>query len=747
MSIGKPVPLLDAVERVTGTVPYGINLVLPGMLYAKVVRSPVPHGLLRGLDVDQAAKLPGVVGVLTASDFDQPGGPTLISGAFLQDQPVLAKDQLRYIGEPIALVAAETRQIAEQAAELIDIDFEELPGIYDAEEAMATGAPTLHAAYPDNCFVHAKLRHGDLEAGFASADVILEETYTSPVAQQTSLEPHVTAAQWVDGKLTVWSASQAPSLVQRVLSELFGIPHENVRVIVPPLGGGYGGKGHVRLEPMVASLAWKVNGRPVKLALAREEEFVTVTKHAAKIIIKSGARHDGSLTARQVTIYWNAGGYADVSPALVRGSLVRALGPYRLPAARVDAYGIYTNLPPAGAFRGAMSSQTTWAYESHMDVLARKLDLDPLEFRLRTLLRDGDIFATGEKLHDLHFIDCLQKVAEEIGWGKREQVPGSPEGPLKRGRGLAVMIKSSPATSRSQCRLVLDDHGRVRLFTSTVEMGQGAHTALAQIAADALELPLEAITVVGPDTAVTPFDSTTSASRSTYMMGNAVLAGAGELKRLLVDSAVPLFEEPADRLGTGDGFVYSLAEPGQRMAYHEVLRRNGLAELEAQGELSTQGGLDPETGQGVGSLHYHQGAGACEVEVDVETGKVRILRYSAASFAGRVVNPRLARLQNEGNVIYGLGPALMEEVVVSGGQVINSNLSEYQVPSFRDAPEEMTSFALEAQASEFHGIGEMTLPPVAPAIANAIFDAVGVRVRDLPLTAEKVLRAIIDGNQ
>ncbi|MEJ2302648.1 MAG: xanthine dehydrogenase family protein molybdopterin-binding subunit [Anaerolineales bacterium] len=746
MAIGKPVPLLDAVERVTGTVPYGINLALPDMLYARVLRSPVPYGLLRGVDVDQAVGLPCVVAVLTASDFDRPGGPSLISGAFIKDQPVLAKDRLRYIGEPVALIAAETEEVAEQAAELIDVDFEELPAIYAAEEAMTSDAPTLHEAFPDNCFVHAKLRHGDLEAGFASADLILEETYTSPMAQQASLEPHVTAAQWADGKLTVWSASQAPSLVQRVLSELFSIPLENVRVIVPPLGGGYGGKGHVRLEPMVAALAWKVNGKPVKLVLSREEEFVTVTKHAAKIIIKSGAKQDGSLTARQVTIYWNAGGYADVSPALVRGSLVRALGPYRLPAARVDAYGVYTNLPPAGAFRGAMSSQTTWAYESHMDVLARKLDMGPLEFRLRNMLRDEDIFATGEKLHDLHFVDCLQKVAGEIGWDKNEQIPGSQQGPLKRGRGLAVMIKSSPATSRSQCRLVLDDQGHVRLFTSTVEMGQGAHTALSQIAADALEVPMEAVAVVGPDTAVTPFDSTTSASRSTYMMGNAVLAGARELKRLLLDAAVPLFEEPVDRLGIGGGAVYSQVEPAQSMAYHEILRRNGLTQLEAQGELSTQGGLDPETGQGIGSSHYHQGAGACEVEVDVETGKVKILRYSSASFAGRVVNPRLAQLQNDGNVIYGLGPAMMEEMVVSGGQVINPNLSEYQIPSFRDVPEEMISFALESHGSEFHGIGEMTLPPVAPAIANAIFDAVGVRIRDLPLTPEKVLRAILDGN-
>ena len=490
----------------------------------------------------------------------------------------------------------------------------------------------------------------------------------------------------------------------------------------------------------MAALAMKTEGRPVKLTLSREEEFVTVTKHAARIRIKTGVKYDGALTARLVTMYWNGGAYADASPALVRAAMVRSLGPYRLPAAWVDTYGIYTNLPPAAAFRGAMSSQTTWAYESHMDTLADRLGLDPLRFRLQNVLRDGDEFATGEWMHDVHFADCLGAVADGLGWGSK--MMETPRGRLRRGRGLAVMIKSTPATSKSQCRLVLDAEGQVTLYTSTVEMGQGAHTALAQITAEALDLPLEAITVLGPDTDVTPFDTTTSASRSTYMMGNAILAGVQELKKKLTNAAVPIFEQPAEQLIAKEGWVYSSAEPEKRISYQDVLRRNNLKILEARGEISTSGGLDPETGQGIGSLHYHQGAGACEVEVNSETGKVTVLRYYASSFAGRIVNPRLAQLQNDGNVIYGLGPALMEEIVINDGQVVNANLSEYQIPSFLDIPKQMTSYTLEAEGSSFHGIGEMALPPVAPAIANAIFDAVGVRIYDLPITPEKVLRAI-----
>ena len=446
MSVGESVAMLDARARVRGEVPYAANLELPGMLIAKVLRSPVPHGELIRIDTSAAEQLPGVEAVLTASDFDLPGKPNLVTGAIIKDQPVVARQRLRYIGEPVAVVAAENATIAERAIEQIEMEYEELPGVFSEIEGMKPGAPVLHDNYPDNCFVHAKIRHGDLEAGFAEADEIIEETFTSPLAQQVSLEPHVSAAQWSDGKLTVWSATQAPYLVRKVLAEIFGLEPADVSVIVPPLGGGYGGKGHVRIEPMVAAMAWKVGGRPVKLTLSRAEEFVTVTKHAATIQLKTGVKRDGTLTARQVTMYWNAGAYADASPGLVRAAMVRSLGPYRLPAAWVDPYGIYTNLPPAAAFRGAMSSQTTWAYESHMDTLAHRLGLDPLRFRLQNMLRDGDEFATGERMHDSHFVDCLQTVANGLGWGNKD-VP-SPQSTRYRGRGVAVGAIRCVVTSR-----------------------------------------------------------------------------------------------------------------------------------------------------------------------------------------------------------------------------------------------------------------------------------------------------------
>ena len=746
--------MLDAVSRVTGALPYAANLSLPGMLWGRVLRSPYPHARILRLDASAAEALPGVAAVVSAADFAAPG--LSLSYGHAKDQTVVAEGCVRFIGEPVALVAAETPEIAAAALEAIEVEYEELPAVFDVAEALAPGAPQLHAGFPGNVIAHAKLRHGDLAAGFAAADEIIEETFTSPIAHVVTLEPQVALAHWVDGLLTVWTASQSPYTVRRELAGIFGLDPAAVRVIVPPLGGGFGGKGNVRTQPMAAALAWKASrphssatlqksrpsgaaGRPVKLVLSRAEEFITTTKHAVTIDIKSGVKRDGTLTARQVTLRWNSGAYTSSSVHLVPAGMLRSIGPYHIPAVRVDSYGIATNLPPSAAFRGAMSSQGCWAHESHMDSLARRVGLDPLEFRLKNLLRPGDPFATGETIPGAHFVECLEAAAHNLGWGQPYERQPAPH--LRRGRGLGVMMKNTVASSRSECRLELDGTGRVTLYTSAVEMGQGTHTALAQLCAEALGLPLEAIAVQGPDTQRTPYDAQTSASRTSYMMGNAVVEGAEALKRQLRELAAPIFECPPDQLVFEAGRVFAEDDPARRLGFGDVLRLTETAVLEAVGAYETKAGIDRESGQGVASPHWHQGAGACEVEVDVETGQVRVLRYQAAAFAGRVINPNLAGLQNDGNVIFGLGPALMEEMVFDGGQLINANLSDYLIPSIRDIPPELESASLEA-GTEIHGLGEMTLPPVAPAIANAVYDAVGVRLRDLPLTAEKVYRAL-----
>lgn len=735
MTIGKAVPMLDAADRVSGSVDYLINLRLPDMLVGKVVRSMVPHANLLDVDLEEARKVPGVVAAVSRDNLGDKG----LYGVGIKDQPVLALDKVHFVGEPVALIAAESLQAAEEAALQVHVEYEELPAVFDALEAARQEGVVLHEAFPDNIFKHAKLVHGDVEAAFAASDRIFEDTYTSPSAQQASLEPHVAAAQWQGDRLTVWTTAQAPYTVLRVLADLFAIPAENIRIISGPLGGGYGGKGHVRVEPLAAALARETQGRPVRIVLSREEEFVTVLKHAASITLKTGVRKDGTLLARKITATWNGGAYADASAHLVSGGMFRSVGPYRFEAVQADSYGVYTNLPPAAAYRGAMSSQTTWAYESQMDRIAREMGWDPLEFRRKNILVDGDVFATGETMHDVHFLECLETVAEGLGWGTKPKPKDTQI--LKHGRGLAVMMKSTIATSRSNCRIGIDSRGKATLYTSTVEMGQGAHTALAQIAAGELTLPLEDVIVFGPDTAKTPFDSTTSASRSTNMMGNAVIAAARDTVQKLIGRAAPILEVPAAELGLERGRV-AVKDGSASIPFGEIVSRSGLEELVGEGEFSTQFKVDPETGQGVSTPHWHQGAGAVEVAVDVETGKLKILQYQAASFAGRIVNPSLVKLQNDGNVIFALGPTLYEEVLFDGGQVTNPNFSDYMIPSIRDIPMNLESVSLESEAGELHGIGEMTLPSVAPAVASAVEDAVGVRIKDLPITAEKILKAL-----
>ena len=743
MAVGKALPMIDSAERVTGATPYLATLRFPEMLVGKVLRSPMPHARIVRLDIEEARRIPGVTAVIGADQLLRDPALQLYYGR-AKDQPVVAHERVRHIGEPVALVAAESAELAEAALQRIEVEYDELPAVLDVFDALDPQAPRLHSGYPGNLLNHSKLRHGDLEAGLEAADEIIEETFTSPVAHQAALEPQVAVAQFEDGRLTLWTATQSPYTVRRELAAILGLPEEAVRVIVPPLGGGFGGKGNVRIQPLAAVLAAAAGGRPVRIVLDRAEEFITVTKHAAVIKIRSGVKRDGTLTARQITLHWNAGAYASSSVHLVPAGMFRAVGPYRIPAVSVDSYGVYTNLPPAAAFRGAMTSQTAWAYESHMDTIAHQLGMDPLKLRRTTLLRSGDRFATGETMREAFYVECLEAAVESLERDK--PLERRPSAGRQRGRGMAVMMKHTIANSRSECRLELDKRGHVRLYTSTVEMGQGSHTALAQICAEALDLPVSHIQVVGPDTAQTPFDSQTASSRATFMMGNAVINAARDLERQLLEAAAELMSQPPGDLRFQQGRVQLVSEEDSGRSIPEILEPLGLEQLRAEGSFAThEGQVDAETGQGVSSPHWHQGAGACEVEVDLETGQVQVLRYHSSAFAGRVINPNLARLQNDGNVIFGLGTALMEEMAIDGGQVTNANLSDYLIPSILDIPPEMETHLLESSNGTIHGLGEMTLPPVAPAIANAIYDAVGVRLRDLPITPEKVFKELDHG--
>ena len=757
--------MIDAEERVTGRINYALNVEVPGMVHGKILRSPFSHARLKHIDGSAAERLPGVAAVLTRDDFTEVSGYGARYGRIFRDQSVVALDKVRFIGDPVAAVAALTNEIAEEALSLIQVDYEELPAVFDEHAALQAGAPLVHDPRPaqqaifsnliqdlpggSNLCSHFKLRHGDVEAGFRQADFVFEDVFRSPAAQHVPLEPHVTVAEFFQSKLTLWTSTQMPHAVRSQMAELLHLPLSQVRVIVETLGGGFGSKGSLRLEPITVFLARKAK-RPVKIVLRREEEFVTVCKHPATIRLKTGVNKDGRLIARQVTAHFNTGAYSDVGPVVARNGGSAMSGPYKIPHVHIDSYAVWTNLVPAGALRGFGVPQAVWAYETQMDMMAERLGMDPVEMRRKNLLRDGDSFATGEKLAHMQFDKLLDKATADLQWQPSDArwrsanpLPG-PNGATRRGKGLALVIKATITPSTSTAAIKLNEDGSLNVLVSSVECGQGAKTVLAQIAANAMQVPVERVAVSNPDTDVTPYDQQTSSSRTTFSMGGAVTEAAADLKQQLLNHAGVLLEASAQDLIIENGRISVRGTPNRFLPYGAVAMRSQQANLIGRGAFSTRGGLDLETGQGVGSVHWHQGAIGCEVEVDMQTGKVKVLRLSPSVFAGRVVNPRLCELQLEGCAIFGLGQALFEEMIYAdGGQLLNSNLGDYNIPSFEDIAPLINSSALEHPGSDdLHGIGETLLPPVMAAIGNAVYNAVGVRLHDLPLTAEKILMAL-----
>jgi CO/xanthine dehydrogenase Mo-binding subunit len=736
-------PLPDAAERVTGSLTLTIDQVMPGMKHAKLVRSLSPHALLRSLEVGEAALQPGVVAVITGRDVAERLGKAPLFGGQRDDQPVLAIDKVRYAGEPVALVVAENERAATEAAALVSVDYDELPYVEDARAALEAGAPSLHDEWPDNDCGTWRLRRGDIEDGWRDSESVYEHTYVSPSASHLPMEPHVALARYDESGLEVWSSTQAPYMVHTALTRLFDLPADRVRVKTFNLGGGYGAKGGVKIEPLVACAA-AMTGVPVRLVLTRLEVFQTVAKHAAHVTLKTGVKSDGTLVARRVSAVFNAGAYAVSSPLGSGQAMTRAPGPYRIPHVSVDSTARYTNTVPTGPFRGAMTSQLCWAYEQQMDEIAADLGIDPLTIRRRNVLQEGDAYATGETLHDVYFPELLDEVAGAIEWDASAQV--APEGKA-RGKGLAVMIKSTLTPSRSEVRLSLDPEGRLTVFSSSVEMGQGVSATLRQLASAHAHVASDRVDLPYPDTAYTPYDLTTSSSRSTFSMGVAIKKAAVDLERQLADLAAKSLEVDASDLRFGDGRVFVVGAEGSSVSYESLLREHGLERLEATGVFQSEGGmstLDRNTGQGVASVHWHEGAVGVEVEVDLETGSIDILRCHGACYAGKVISPTRVRQQNEGNIIFGLGQALFEELVYDGGQILNANMSDYTIPSILDIPRSLTSAALESPDADadIHGVGEMTVPCIAPAIANAVYRATGARLRTLPMTPERVLLAL-----
>ena len=547
------------------------------------------------------------------------------------------------------------------------------------------------------------------------------------------------------GRITVWATTQNPFVVRTQLANIFKVPVSKVRVIVPYLGGGYGGKVYPKVEPITVALAQKA-GRPVRVVLSREEVFYTITKHAAVIRMKTGVKKDGTLVARECEIHLDTGAYAEIGPRVAKKSGYTAAGPYRIPNLKIDSYSVYTNKPPAGAFRGFGVSQSAWAVESQMDIIAAALKMDPLELRIKNGYDEGDRFVTEEKLTARSGSEkCLDEVAKSIGWEdkrtfKGSNVQGSMAETSRRGKGLACMIKATITPSISCAVVKLNEDASLSIYIGTVEMGQGSETVMAQIAGAELGIPLSQIQVLGVDTDVVPYDLTTSSSRSTFHMGKAVQLAAQDILRQLKQIVAKEYGVPEDKISFADG---KIRLPETQLDYAEVMfKRFGMQGGTLVGEGQVKTATKDEFGEKSTSAFWFLAAGAAEVEVDIDTGKFKLIKYASAVDVGKALNPLGCRQQLAGAAITGMGQAMFEEIAYDNGQLINPNLVDYVLPSLGDMPAVIDSISIEIPHRNgpfgAKGIGESALIPVAPAIANAIYDAVGVRIKDLPIKAEKI---------
>jgi CO/xanthine dehydrogenase Mo-binding subunit len=762
--IGKGLLRVDAAEKVLGMAEYTSDLDLFGVLEAEILTSPYAYARICSIDVSMALSLDGVVAVVTGNDIKGLFGPVA------QDRPVLAQDVVRFVGEPVAAVAATSKQVARRAVELIEVKYERLKPVFTPEEALVPTAPLLHedlmnyerdiTANPTagtNICSHFKIRKGNVEKGFAESDYVLEETYEVPRNHHVCLETYAVIAQFEkEGTLHLWTSNQSPYVLQRTLATLFNLPWNKVRITIPTLGGGFGSKIYPSIEPILAALAQRSSHKPVRLILDREQEFYRITNHGCTVTIKTGVKKDGTILARRLVTYWDTGAYADCGPLVARNSGFTSAGPYRIENVRIDAFCVYTNLPVATAFRGYGIPHVTWAYECHLNRIAHNIGLDPLEIRLKNLIRDGDISHTGEKMVAVGMRQCLEEAAKAANWepGKRPAVINLGDGRF-RSLGLACSWKGSMRHYATSATVRILEEGSVEVNCSNVDMGQGSSTIYAQIAAQELGVPVEQVAVRHPDTFITPYDRTTSASRGTFHGGTAVMKAARDAwQQLAVYAAKVLRCRPAD-IRTEQGFIID-PETGRQHSFGEIINKAVLGGVDVigRGDSVMEGGtgLDRETGQGSNPTSFWMyAAQIVDLEVDTRTGRTTIHKIFAASDVGRAINKTNCIQQVQGGVTMGLGIALSEELKFDEeGRILNNNLRDYKIQTCVDVP------PIEAIIVEVphplgpygaKGLGEAPVGPTAPAVADALAHAAGIWIKRLPMIPERILGAVRKGNE
>jgi len=761
LAVGRSAPKLEAVEKVTGRAQYIADLARPGMLHGAILQSPYAHARILRIDISAARALPGVHAVLIGEDF---GDHRM--GAFVKDETAMALGKVRYVGEPVAAVAAEDEATARRACQLIEVAYEELPAVLTIEEALAPDAPIIHprlaeyfkvfpAISKGNSLSYTEIAEGDVARAWRDCEVIVEGEFETPAQAHLAMEPCGALAE-VDaqGRVTLWSANQSVFRVQANVCESLGLPMARLRCVTPRVGGGFGNKMEAHVQPIAVKLALATE-RPVRLILNREEDFQMVrVRHPAKLRMRTGAKADGTLVARECELNLDGGAYGDDSPGVLGYALLMSRGPYRIPHMRAHGHVVYTNKLRSGAFRGFGNPQVSFAGETQLDEIAERLHMDPLELRLKNILMPGEAWFGGQAVPSNGLLDCVSAVRTASGWDARTTLPAAPEG-KRRGFGIALAGHISGLLATSAIVRVLED-GSVILNTGAVDIGQGSDTVLTQICAEALQVPIERVSLASPDTDGSPYNWGTTASRVTYTTGRSVVGAAREVERQIKEHAAEILEcSPVDLELRPGGRVGIVGVPEDLPFVAVSARahwRKGGPIVGTSSLVYDTPTLDPKRATALGLPFQQIGvfsfcALIVEVEVDEATGQTLLRRAWSAVDVGKAINPQLVEGQIEGGLVQGLGFALVEEVVWDGARLANPSLMDYKAPGFLDVPYEITSIIVEHPQPDgpfgAKGVGEIGLVPVAPATANAIFEAAGVRLRRLPMTAERVLRALL----
>lgn len=736
----------DLIEKVTGRAEYVTDLTVPGMLHGFVVRSPAIHARIVSIDTSAARSMGGVVDVLIGEDVASFG----CWGVVLKDRPIIATDRVRYVGEPVAVVIAETIEIAENAAELVDVEYDELPRATTIQEALAEDAPLIHERHENledfyfrggarptessNVFHTYRSNVGDVDAAEAAAAFIHEDHFTFPAISHFAMEPHAVIADFQGGSLTVWAGAQTPSAVQKVLSRLFGLQLAKVRVIVPFVGGGFGGKASVKIEPLVAAASWKVQ-RPVRVAQSIVESMLTCRRLGADITIRTAVDAEGRILANSAKLLLDGGAYSDTGSAVATKAANRIMGPYAVPNLRLEACAVYTNTVPGAAFRSIGGPQAVWAKESHMDNVAAAIGMDPAEFRLLNLASRGERIRPDLRALDMDMSELIGRVTQSFA----SEVKAS----NRQACGLAVAATDPANTPISNAIVRLKIDGSILVSVSSIEVGQGAHAAMARIASQTLKQPASAVTVLRTDTAVAPYDWGTGASRSTVVVGLSVENAAIDAADQILEMVADVWELPRENLSLVEGGVSTGSEV---LTFHQIFHRTLGVD---SGEVIGRGAITPRSKKGAlaeSPLFWETSAGLAEIVVDEGTGEIRVPRYASAADVGRAINRVAAEGQDEGAAIMGLGHALYEVLEFEDGQPINATPIDYSIPRISDVPPVFDTILVEngdgPGPGGAKGMGEGAILPVAPAIANALFSTYGIRITELPMTPEKVWRAL-----